>query len=152
EDLPLSQLLSRLGQLPSHSVVLFSTFFMDARGQPSIPQHVCPLVVDSSNAPVYGTFETLLGCGIVGGSLLQVEASVGKAGGLALQVLNGKNVASLTVESAPPNKLAVDWRQLKKWNIPESRLPPGTAVMYRELSAWELYRKYVWVGIAILAI
>ena len=151
EDLPLSQLLSRLGQLPSHSVVLFSTFFRDARGQLYIPKRVCQLIVDSSNAPVYGTFETLMGCGIVGGSLLQIEASVRKAAGLALQVLDGENVASIPVETAPPNEIAVDWRQLKKWNIPESRLPAGTAVMYRELSDWELYRKYVWVGIAILA-
>jgi signal transduction histidine kinase len=152
EDLPMSQLLSRLGQLPSHSVVLFSTFFRDARGQPYIPQHVCRLVVDSSNAPVYGTFETFLGCGILGGSLLQIEASARKAAGLTLQILNGKNVASIPVEPAPPNEIAVDWRQLKKWNIPESRLPAGTAIMYREFSAWELYRKYVWVGIAILAL
>jgi signal transduction histidine kinase len=152
EGLPLPQLLNRVGQLPSHSVVLFSTFFMDATGQPYIPQRVCPLIVASSNAPVYGSFDTLLGCGIVGGSLLQVEASAGKAAGLALQILNGKSVASLPTEPAPANEIAVDWRQLKKWNIPESRLPAGTVVMYRELSAWELYRKYVWAGIAILAI
>jgi signal transduction histidine kinase len=152
EDLPLPELLGRLGQLPSHSVVLFSTYFMDATGQPYMPQRICPLIVASSNAPVYGTFETLLGYGIVGGSLLQVEASAGKAAGLALQVLNGRNVASLPVEPAPRNEIAVDWRQLKKWNISESQLPAGTAVMYRELTAWELYRKYVWAGIAILGL
>jgi signal transduction histidine kinase len=150
EDLPLPRLLNRLGQLPTHSVVLFSTFFRDASGQAYIPRRVCPLVVDSSNAPVYGTFETLLGCGIVGGSLVEIEASARKAANLALRVLDGENVASLPVEPGPPNQVVVDWRQLKKWNIPENRLPAGTIVMYREPSAWELYRKYIWAGIAIL--
>jgi signal transduction histidine kinase len=133
-DLPLPQLLDRLGQLPSHSAVLFSTYFRDASGQPYTPARVCPLVVVSSNAPVYGTFETLLGCGIVGGNLIDVESSARKGAELALQVLGGEGVANLPIEPAPPNQVAVDWRQLKKWNIPESRLPPGTIVKYREPS------------------
>jgi signal transduction histidine kinase len=43
----------------------------------------------------------------------------------------------------------VDWRQLKRWNISESRLPPGSEVRFREFSLWEQYR---WQIIAVLAI
>jgi signal transduction histidine kinase len=149
-NLPLPQLLDRLGQLPRHSVVLFTTFFRDASGQPYIPARVCPLLVVSSNAPVYGTFDTLLGCGIVGGSLIGIESSARKAANLALQVLDGKSVANPPVQPAPANQIAVDWRQLKKWDIPESRLPAGTIVRYREPSAWEAHKKPVLAAVAIL--
>jgi signal transduction histidine kinase len=149
-DLPLPQLLDRLGQLPSHSVVLFSTFFRDASGQPYITARVCGLLVVSSNAPMYGTFSTVLDCGIVGGSLVDVESAARRGAELALRVLDGKDVANLPVEPAPPNQVVVDWRQLKKWNIPESRLPAGAVVKYREPSAWETYKKLVLAAVAIL--
>ena len=32
-----------------------------------------------------------------------------------------------------------DWRQLQRWNISESRLPPGSEVLFREPTAWERY-------------
>ena len=31
----------------------------------------------------------------------------------------------------------VDWRELRHWHIPESRLPPGTVVRFRPASLWE---------------
>jgi len=33
-----------------------------------------------------------------------------------------------------------DWRQLQRWGIGESLLPPGSEVLFREPSAWEKYR------------
>ena len=151
-DLSLPRLLDRLGQLPSHSVVLFSTYLRDASGQPYIPARVCPLVVDSSSVPVYGTFSTFLGCGIVGGSLIDLESSARKAATLALRVLHGESVADLHIEPGPPNELAVDWRQLKKWKIPESRLPAGTIVEYREPNIWEAHKKLVLAAVVILSL
>jgi PAS domain S-box-containing protein len=41
-----------------------------------------------------------------------------------------------------------DWRELKRWNIKEIDLPPGSFVRYKELSFWELYR---WQIIAVVA-
>jgi PAS domain S-box-containing protein len=37
----------------------------------------------------------------------------------------------------------VDWGQLRRWNIPESALPPGAIVFYRQPTLWERYGKYV---------
>ena len=33
-----------------------------------------------------------------------------------------------------------DWRELKRWNISESQLPPGSEVLFRVPSVWEEYR------------
>jgi PAS domain S-box-containing protein len=41
-----------------------------------------------------------------------------------------------------------DWRELKRWNIKESDLPPGSIVRYKKLSFWELYR---WQIIAVVS-
>ena len=151
-DLQFPQLLDRIGQLPSHSAILFSTFYRDASGQTYLTANVCPTVVASSNAPVYAIFDTVIGCGIVGGSLFQVEASARQAAKLALRILHGESVANLPVEPGPPNQVVVDWRQLQKWDIPENRLPPGTVVQYRVPSAWEAHKKLILAAAAILLI
>jgi signal transduction histidine kinase len=38
---------------------------------------------------------------------------------------------------------AVDWRQLRRWGLDESRLPAGTRVMFREPSIWDQYQRYI---------
>jgi PAS domain S-box-containing protein len=45
----------------------------------------------------------------------------------------------------------VDWRQLQRWGISERRLPPGTAVLNKEPTLWERYRRYV-VGVLSLLV
>ena len=54
-DLPMEQLQERLRHLPSHSIVLFLTFFKDAQGREFLSTtEVLPMVVAASNAPVFG--------------------------------------------------------------------------------------------------
>jgi len=37
----------------------------------------------------------------------------------------------------------VDWRQLRRWRISDSSLPPGTIVAYRPSSVWDLYKWHI---------
>jgi signal transduction histidine kinase len=149
-DLPLTTLLDRVGQLSNHSVVLYTNFLRDASGQSYLTASVCPSIVASSNAPVYAIFDTFMGCGIVGGSLPQVEAAARQAAKLALRILHGENIAHLPVEPAPPNRVFVDWRQLQKWKILENNLPAGAVVMYREPSLWDTHKQAILTAAAVV--
>jgi signal transduction histidine kinase len=42
-----------------------------------------------------------------------------------------------------------DWRQLRRWGLPEDRLPAGSEVRYRQPSLWEQYREPVAGAIAV---
>jgi PAS domain S-box-containing protein len=48
--------------------------------------------------------------------------------------------------------ITVDWRQLQRWHIPESALPPGTRVLFREPSLWEQGRKYFVAAIVVIVV
>jgi PAS domain S-box-containing protein len=39
-----------------------------------------------------------------------------------------------------------DWRELRRWNISESRLPPGSLMRFREATYWE---KYHWLILGV---
>jgi PAS domain S-box-containing protein len=143
-------LLSRLSQLPEHTVVLYVTLFQDGAGHSYVPSQACSMISASANAPVYGFFQTYMGRGILGGSIVNVKKNAKQTAELALQVLKGAGVQNLPVRAGPPNELVVDWRQLQRWHIPESRLPKGTALLFAAPSLWQSYRWYILGAIVIL--
>jgi signal transduction histidine kinase len=151
-NLPLSAILEQLASLPPQSMVLFTTLFRDAHEEPFVSARVCSAIADSSRAPVYGVFETYLGCGIIGGAIFDIDANVRQAAAIGIRILNGEPVKNIPVETGPPNRYVVDWRQLKKWGISERNLPRGTTVMYRETNVWISYKKYILIAIAALSI
>src|SRR4029079_8316479 len=53
--------------------------------------------------------------------------------------------------SAPELSVSqVDWRQLQRWHIDETRIPSGTLVLFRRPSAWERHRVSIVPAIAVL--
>ena len=41
-----------------------------------------------------------------------------------------------------------DWRQMQRWGISESRLPPGSEIHFRQPTIWQ---QYFWLMVAISA-
>ncbi len=69
---------------------------------------------------------------------------------LALEVLRGANAGSIPVRTPQLYVAQVDWRQLQRWRVPESRLPAGTRVLFREPTIWDRYQVYVLGALALL--
>ena len=59
---------------------------------------------------------------------------------VAVRLLNGAAPTSINVPLQLPGQPIFDWRELQRWGIPESRLPPGSVVRYRAPSLWSAYR------------
>jgi PAS domain S-box-containing protein len=150
-DLTLEQLLTRVSQLPDHSVIFFLTMLKDAAGHSYIPAQVCSLISVASNSPVYAILQTDMDRGVVGGSIYDFEKNSRDAAKLALQVLKGASTHDLPARPGPPSEITVDWRQLQRWRIPEGRLPAGTVVLFAEPGVWQRYRWYI-VGAAVLVV
>ena len=142
-DLTLKELLARMSNLPPHTIVLFASgYFQDASNNYFFPEDVLELIARSSNAPVYGLNEPYLGHGIVGGNLYNMAEPGQAAGIMGARILAGEKVTDIPVQTINPNHLMVDARQLKRWGIVESKLPPGTIIRFKQQSTWELYRWY----------
>ncbi len=44
----------------------------------------------------------------------------------------------------------VDWRALQRWHIPQSALPAGATVLYREPTPWEQNRNKIFAGLGVI--
>ena len=67
---------------------------------------------------------------------------------IAVRVASGENPRNVPI-ARPTYTEIVDWQQLTRWNIPESRVPQDATVMFRPQSFFETYRRYVIGGLII---
>ena len=142
-DLSLSDLRAELSSLPDDTVVLYLTMFQDAAGGSFTPRQALALFAPASRAPIYGLYDTYLGNGIVGGSMVTFEEIGRKAARLGMRILEGEDpqtaVRSESHQAAP----MFDWRQLQQWNVDEKLLPPGSVVRFREPTYWEHHYRFI---------
>ena len=138
--LPMTELQARVAALSNDAAILFTTLSVDGAGRRYDPNDALALVAKAANRPIIIDQETRLGHGGIGGFLLHAEPIGDTAAGLALRILNGENAADIPVTSGAFTKPIFDWRELKRWNVSESRLPPGSEIRFRQATAWEQYR------------
>ena len=149
--LTMNQLLKRVAALPPHTVILSTFFFEDASGQFFLQEEALDLIARAADAPVYATYLSYLGHGVVGGRMTDPGNAGRQMARMAARVLDGEEAASIPIAFDNSAHDTVDWRQLQRWHISEQRLPPTTVELFREPSAWERYR-YVIVAVVSICI
>jgi PAS domain S-box-containing protein len=143
------ELLQRVAELPPHTVVLFHLYPEDA-SQPAFGA-LDVLAAVTQRFPTYSILPHItVGRGGVGGASYDSDLDPVLAGQLAARVLSGERPDDIPVVLNSKAVVTVDWRQLRRWNIPESALPAGTRVLFREPTLWEQGRKYFLSGLAII--
>jgi len=70
-----------------------------------------------------------MGYGIVGGRLVSWEQLGREAAALALRILKGESPGSIPFGGEQAYIDLYDWRELRRWNIPESAVPPGSEIL-----------------------
>jgi len=149
EDLsnfPETSLTEKLQHLPPGSVVLFQDLYRTASGR-NLQGDDSIRLVCQANAPVYGFFANFVGKGLTGGLVVDVNTGV-RAAAMGWQLLSGASSASVGIANSTTNQFLFDWRQLKRWGIRESQLPPGSRALFKQPSFWSLYKWQIILMIA----
>jgi signal transduction histidine kinase len=142
-DLPFGEMLRRIAALPPRSAVYFGDLVVDAQGIPHRQEEVLSRLRAVTSAPIFGQYDYQLGGGIVGGPLLSVRTLSRKTAEVAAQILAGASPGDI---KTPPQKLGepeFDWRELRRWGIQQTDLPPDSTISFREPTLWEQYRWYI---------
>ncbi len=135
--LPMDEILTRVGSLPPETIIFYSSVPKDGAGKDFVPREALSLISRAANAPVFGLFDSYLGYGIVGGRLESFEQQGKQAADLALRIIAGESPASIPFTGEQAYANLYDWRELKRWKIPETAVPPGSEIRYRNPSLWE---------------
>jgi hypothetical protein len=128
------ELLKDLKHLPRDTIVILLTMFADSTGRLFIPPEIVQEITNAATAPVYAPYETYLGRGVVGGHMDSFQRIGDEIADLALDILAGASPSIQMPRATNGDADRVDWRELKRWNISESKLPPGSKIHFREFS------------------
>ena len=140
-----------LSEVPRDTLVFFVSSTQDNAGNSydnlEVLSEICPV----SAAPVYGTTDAHLGLGIVGGRLTSFEAFGVEGAKLGLRVLAGEKPEGIAPHGIPSVPM-FDWRELRRWNISEARLPAGSIVRFKEPTFWGRYWGRILIALSLIAL
>ena len=150
DDLSFSDLLLRSASLPDDSAIFYLTFGTDAAGAAYADERVMADLHAAANAPLFAKQSVYLGTGVVGGRLMSIDDFIRRTADATIEILSGAPRVEVPPQS--PNQPLFDWRELERWGIPESRLPPGSVVRYRGPSLWSEYWATALIAASAMAV
>jgi signal transduction histidine kinase len=147
--LTMNETRERVAALPDRSAIIYSATYADREGVFYSPAIALSLIAETANRPIVVGAETFLASGGVGGYVLLPSVIGADGARRALRILNGELPSDVPAQLTEAVKPVFNWKQMQRWGVNESDLPPGSEIRFREPTFWELYR---WQATAIAAL
>ena len=148
-DLSFDQILKEAASLPPDSAIYWNQTRV-ARGEVHDAQRALTELAAVANAPIFTFDNSFLTGEIVGGPMASVSAGTKATTDVVLRVLAGEKPSEIKTPPLEYGPAKYDWRQLQRWNISESRLPPGSEILFREPTVWERYSWQIALVFAVI--
>ena len=143
DELSLPEMRQRVSALEPGTVVLFVFLWVDAAGIPYQENYALSELHAASSVPIFSLFESELGLGVVGGSLLANVEGAAIAAKVATRMLRGESTNDDRMTRISATVPRFDWRELERWHIDEASLPPGSEVLFRPPTMWDEHKLVV---------
>ena len=137
--MPLAEVRKRVAVLSEDTIILYTALTNDGTGKTYLASEAVALVAQVANRPIVVDVENRIGLGATGGFVVHPVLIGQEAARLVLRILEGEDASQIPVEVSESMKPVFDWRELKRWGISGSQLPPGSEVRFHEPTAWERY-------------
>ena len=146
DKLSFEDILKEAARLPPHSAILWEGMSVDAAGVVHDGAGAFKRLHAVSTAPIFSYYGALIGLGVVGGPSHAVHDMTRTMASAVVRILGGERAGDVKMPPMQFSAPVFDWREMQRWGIGESRLPPGSEVLFREPAAWERY----WWQIALI--
>ena len=145
-------LLTEVSKLSPDTILIVLTIFRDGAGENFLPGDIAEQVAAAASAPAYAPYARFVGRGFVGSHSDTFEDVGNQTGALILRILDGEDAKGIAPQASATQAYRVDARQLDRWGIPTSRLPPDTILLFKRAALWESHRSTVLEAIAVFSI
>lgn len=146
DELPFADILKDAAKLPPHSAIFWHLMNVDAAGIVHEANDSLNALASVASAPIFSYDDSFFEGALVGGLMFSVVESSSATAKVAVRILSGEKAGDIktpAINFAPPR---FDWRQMKRWGIAESALPPGSTIYFRPPRFWDVYRWYIILG------
>jgi signal transduction histidine kinase len=147
-SLAFEDILKQAAVLPPNTAIFWELMIVDAAGVVHEGNTALERLGAVANAPIFSYDQSFFGTVLVGGPMLSARELSRKAAAVSVRILGGEKAGDIKLPPVPFAAPTFDWRQLQRWRISESSLPPGSKVQFRQPTVWEQFR---WHIVAIVA-
>ena len=147
---PFAEILKEVASLPPHSAIFFQQLMVDGTGAVYGDKEPLKRIYEVANAPIFTFDKSYFNGEVVGGPMFSPAEGARPTAAVAVRMLGGEKAGGIKVPPIEFSAPKYDWRQLQRWNISESRLPPGSEILFREPTVWERYSWQIAVIIAVI--
>ena len=142
-DLTFEQMQESAARASKDTVIIYLEVFSDKAGQRFIPREAAAKIARAASQPVYGMYESLLGSGVVGGSMYSFSDDGKQAARLAVDCINGTSLFDgqgqvVYIPTVP--KPIFDWMQIERFGADPGVLPGDTVFINKPLTLWDQYK------------
>jgi signal transduction histidine kinase/predicted RNA-binding Zn ribbon-like protein len=149
-ELPFEEILKKVASLPPHSAIFYQQVAVDGAGVVYGDKEPWKRIGEVANAPIFSYDLVYFTGETVGGPMHSPAEGARPMAAAAIRLLGGEKASGIKVPPIEFSAPKYDWRQLQRWNISESRLPPGSEVLFREPTVWERYSWQIALIIAVI--
>ncbi|MPR10653.1 sensor histidine kinase [Microvirga tunisiensis] len=149
---PFEEILKEVARLPPNSAIFFQQMAVDGAGAVYGDKEPLKRISEVANAPIFTFDESYFTGEVVGGPMFSPAEGARPTAAVAVRILEGEKASGIKVPPIGFSMPKYDWRQLQRWNTSESRLPPGSEILFREPTAWERYTWQITLALAVLLV
>ncbi len=139
DHLSFEEILKHAAALPPRSAIFWELMIVDAAGVVHEEGTALSRLHAVANAPIFSYTDAFFGKEIVGGLHVPVLEHGQRVAEVAVRILNGERPSDIKVSPVGFGPAKFDWREMKRWGISESSLPPGSTIHFREPTIWDRY-------------
>ncbi|WP_243367919.1 ABC transporter substrate binding protein [Fundidesulfovibrio soli] len=144
----LNEVLEETKNLTERDMVYLVPIYLHDDGQVYSVEDVCDILSAKLPVAINSAWQFMLGHGIIGGKLHSGEGEGVLAANMALQVLAGEPTAKIKVVDTFSDPFMFDYKALKRFGIPQIKLPFGSTLINEPLSFYTINKHIVWFGLA----
>jgi hypothetical protein len=148
--LPFEDILKDAANLPPHSAIFWHLMNVDAAGVAHETNSALNKLSSVAAAPIFSYDGSFFGEAIVGGPMHSVEEGSEAAAAVAVRILNGEKPVNIRTPGTGFAPAKFDSRQMERWGIKESDLPPGSTVLFKPPTTWETYRWQILTAFSVI--
>jgi C4-dicarboxylate-specific signal transduction histidine kinase len=131
--LSIAEMQARARRVPAQSVFYVGITLLDRNHRALSHPMIVSALKSVTPGPIFAPLDTALGQGLLGGVMLSPERVGEELGRMVSRVLAGEDPDRIPLQHVAP-RVELDWREMQRLGIPESRVPAGVTIVNREPS------------------
>jgi len=133
------EILIDAARLPPHSAIFWHLMNVDAAGVAHEANSALNELSSAAKVPIFSYDGSFFDGATVGGPMHSVHRLSQITAAVAIRILNGEKAGDIKTTPTGFAAPIFDWRQMQRFGISDSNLPPGSTVYFREPTVWERY-------------